>query len=135
MSVKYWPYFSYSISQSKLIKKYECLTTCYVSHITHKTREVSVSSCLGYQNCHRSGPNTVPAQTAECHVIFIVSIRFSIENSGGDGFDQFFINVSSFWCIICPYSLIRSYFLTKKYWWQYITTVTTYPLSLVPLHK
>ena len=25
-----------------------------------------------------------------------VSIRFSIENSGGDGFDQFFINVSSF---------------------------------------
>ena len=41
--------------------------------------EASVSICLGRQSCHRRGPKTVLAQTAEitkCHVIFVVFFKF-----------------------------------------------------------
>ena len=56
------------------------------------------------ESCHRHGPKTVLAQTAEitkCHVIFIVFFKFLIEIAGGDGINQFLLKIRAFWCIIC----------------------------------
>ena len=56
-----------------------------------------------------------------------------MENAGGDGFNEFLMDIPSFWCIICLCIWIRSYLPPKKYWWQYILTCTVYSLSLLPL--
>ena len=87
--------------------------------------EVSVSSCLVHQSCHRFGPKIVPAQIAEitkCHIIFIVFFKFEIKNAGGEDFNQFLMDIPSFWCMIFLCSWIRSYLPPKEYWWQYIAT-------------
>ena len=42
------------------------------------------------------------------HVIFIIYFKFWIENTGGDGFNQFFHGYPMDWCIICLYSLLKS---------------------------
>jgi hypothetical protein len=51
------------------------------------------------QSCHRRGPKTVPAQTAEitkCHVIFVVFFKFKIKSAGGEDFNQFLMDIPSF---------------------------------------
>ena len=54
-----------------------------------------------------------------------------MENAGGDGFNEYLMNIPSFWCIICLCSWIRSYLPPKKYWWQYISNL--YHLSLISI--
>ena len=36
---------------------------------------------------------TPSAEITKCHVIFIVFFKFEIENTGGDGFNNFFVNI------------------------------------------
>ena len=52
------------------------------------------------------------------------------KNYGGEDFNQFLMGIPSFWCIYCLCSWIISYLPPKRYWWQYIVTVATYPLHL-----
>ena len=48
------------------------------------------------------------------HVIFFIFFfQFQIENAGGDGFNDF-MDIPSFWCIICLCSWIRSCLCTTK---------------------
>ena len=44
-----------------------------------------------------------------------------MENAGGDGFNEFLMDILSFWCANCLCNWIRSYLPPKKYWWQYIS--------------
>ena len=67
------------------------------------------------------------------HVIFVVFFKFWIENATGDDFNQFLMDIPSFWRIICLCSWIRSYLAPKQYWWKYSATVATYLLALLPL--
>ena len=98
--------------------------------------EVSISSCLGRQSCHRHGPKTVQAQTAETtkfHVIFIVFFNSWIKKCWWWRFQSISHEYPIFYMYNLSVQLNQIILTTKKYWWQYIATVAAYPLSLLPL--
>ena len=46
-------------------------------------------------------------------------LRFSLifkTNCGGNNFNEFFVGLRLFWCVICLYSLIRSYLSTTNFY-------------------
>ena len=63
----------------------------------------------------------IKTNSMHSHVIFIAFFKLQIENVDGDDFNQFLMDIPSFWCIICLCSWIRSYLPPKKYWWDAIT--------------
>ena len=53
-----------------------------------------------------------------CAVLFRSVSTTDIGDCGGEDFNQFLIDIPSFWCVICLCSWIRSYLPPKKYWWD-----------------
>ena len=62
-----------------------------------------------------------------------ISMPFSLnlKKIGGDYFNQFIVEVPSFWFMICLHSWIRLYLPPICFWWQYIATATTHPLPIL----
>ena len=79
----------------------------------------SVSKPFDQQSCHSARLLAVIKIKKKCicsHVIFIFSFKFWIKNAGGDGFNQFLMNIPSFWCItcLCRFNLPFLYSSIKK---------------------
>ena len=95
--------------------------------ITFSTLELaraSVSKRFDRQSCHSSQLLPVIKIKTNCmcsHIIF---------NAGGDVFNQFHINIPSFWCIICLRRCSDHKGHQKNIGGS---TVATYPLPLLPL--
>ena len=98
------------------IYKRKCLRAGPPREVRLATARWASAAAWARKSCHRRGPKTVLAQTAELtkyHVIFVVFFKFGIEKAGGEDFNQFLIDIPSFWCIICLCSWIRWYLPPK----------------------
>ena len=118
-----------SILRLKSSKIY-CHFSLAIISKTHNVRsiililsEASSSKQFGWQCCYSAWPLAglkIKTNYMWSHVIFVVFFKFQIKkNAGGDGFNQFLMDIPSFWCMIC---LCRGSDQKghKKYWWQYI---------------
>ena len=56
-----------------------------------------------------------------------------MENAGGDGFNEFLMDIPSFWCIICLVAEWDHTYHQKNIGGSKEVTCTVYPLSLLPL--
>jgi hypothetical protein len=66
----------------------------YANTTDHLAQRASVSKCLGRQSCRSAWSSAglkIKTNSMCSHVIFVVVLKFQIENAGGDGFNQFII--------------------------------------------